>query len=303
MKHSARILAFVLILIVFALSATGCGLDGFSGALRSASTGSNAPSGNSASSTSSSTVTIAEAVIFNQNGIKITAKSLDMKDSIFGPEIKMLIENDGEKPVTVQVRDASVNGYMVGTVMSASVTPGKKANQGLTLMKSDLNAAGITTIANVEFRFRIFDSETLDTVLDSDFVKIETSAAEGFTYTYDNSGVQAYNANGVEIVVKGVDEDGSSLGQEVLVYIYNSTNRSITVQTRGESVNGFMVSGLFSCTVAPGKHAVDGITFLNSRLEENGIEKIESIELYFHIFNQDTWTAIADSDPITVQFD
>lgn len=299
MKHSIRILSAVLVLIILVFSATSCALNDLNAA-NHPSGGANTPSGNSSSGTSA--VTIEEAVVFNQNGIKITAKSFDAKGGIFGPQIKMLIENDSEQSITVQVRDESVNGYMIGTSMSASVTPGKKTNHSLTIMRSDLEAAGITTIANVEFRFHIYNSETWDVILDSDPVRIETSAANGFIYSYDNSGFPAYNANGVEIVIKGVDKNGSSLGQTVLVYIYNYGDRDVTVQTRRESVNGFMVSGIFSCTVTAGKHAVDSIKFLSSSLEENGIETIENVELSFHISNADSWSTIVDTEPVSVDF-
>lgn len=246
-------------------------------------------------------ITIEEAVIFDQDGIKITAKSFNEKGT-FGPEVKLLIENDSAKSITVQSRNTSVNGYMVETMMSSDVAAGKKANDSLTLMRSDLETIGIKIVADIEFGFHIFDSETGDSICDSDMVRIETSAAEGFTYSYDDSGNQVYNDNGVEIVVKGLSENDSWLGPAVVVYIHNSGSRDVTVQTRDVSINGFMVEPVFSSDVVAGKHAVDTITFLSSDLEENGIETIESIELSFHVFDMSSWDSIVDTEPVTINF-
>ena len=54
--------------------------------------------------------------------------------------------------------------------------------------------------------------------------------------------------------------------------------------------------------VRSGKHAVDDIMFWDNDLKTNGIEKIENIELYFHIFNLDTWDTIKDTDIVKLSF-
>ncbi len=246
-------------------------------------------------------ITIEESVLFDQDGVRITSKGLNLKGS-FGPEIKLLIENNNEKSVTVQARNASVNGYMVDTSMSADVAAGKKANDALSIMRSDLELAGIETIAEIEFSFHIFDSESWDTIVDSDRIRIETSAAEGFSYSFDDSGNQVYNENGVEIVVKGLSENGSWLGPSIVVYISNTGDSNYTVQVRDVSVNGFMVQSVFSCDVLAGKHAIDTITFLGNDLKENDIETIESVELSFHIFDMDNWMTSVDTSPVTIDF-
>ena len=315
MKKTAKILSLILILAVLTVMAAGCG-SGSSGDVKTPSSvtsgGEAAPSGSSASDSSSSAstsgtasapqATIEETVVLDRDGLKITAKSL-ATDDIFGPGIKLLIENNSDKSVTVQARNASVNGYMVETMFSTDVAAGKKANDTLTFMSEDIKTAGITTIADMEFSFHVFDSTSWDTIFDSEPVRLETSAAEGYTYSFDDSGNKVYDENGIEIVVKGLSEDGSWLGPAVIVYVYNSSNRDFTVQARDVSINGFMVDPIFSSDVVAGKHAVDTITFMSSELEENEIESIESIELAFHVFSMDTWDTIVDTPTVTINFD
>ena len=67
---------------------------------------------------------IEEQVILDEQGVKITAKGLD-KSGLMGPSIKLLIENECGKDVTVQARNASVNGYMIETLLSADIVNGK----------------------------------------------------------------------------------------------------------------------------------------------------------------------------------
>lgn len=245
-------------------------------------------------------VSIQETVLLDEADVKITAKSLST-DGLFGQGIKLLIENNSEKNLTVQCRNASVNGYMVDTMLSADVVSGKKGNETLIFMDADFEACGIETIADMEFSFHIFDSDSWDTYFDSPRIQLKTSAADTYTYVYDDSGSLAYDGNNVKIIVKGATED-SILGPGITVYIENNGEQDITVQTRDISINGFMVDALFSCDVCVGKRAVDSITFLSSDLEENEIAQIETVELSFHIFDTSAWETIVDTDAVTITY-
>ena len=46
-----------------------------------------------------------------------------------------------------------------------------------------------------------------------------------------------------------------------------------------------MIDTMFSCDVAPGKKANDGITFYSSELKRAGIETIKEIQFQLHIFD------------------
>lgn len=311
MKKSLRIPAIALILSLFAVMAFGCS-SSITGEVKEPASvsGGGTTSGqttginNSAEETTAPEkkgIAIDEAVLLDEADVKITAKSLDV-NGVFGPSIQLLIENNSDKSLTVQARNASVNGYMIETMMSSDVAAGKKANDELTFMGSDIETAGITTIADMEFSFHIFDSESWDTYLDTDLIGKKTSAAEGFTYEYDNSGYGVYDDNGVEIVVKGLSDD-SILGPSIVVYISNTSEKNVCVQACDVSINGFMVEPIFSSEVVAGKHAIGTITFLSTELEENEITAIEEAELSFYIFDNDSWDGIADTDPITITFE
>ena len=246
-------------------------------------------------------VTITETVLVEESGIKITAKGLNT-DSLFGPELKLLIENNSGKNLTFQCNNASINGYMVETLMSVEVVTGKKANDSLTFMDSDLADSGITAIADMEFSFHIFETENWEAYLDTKTIVLKTSLADTFEYTYDDSGDLVYEGNDIKIVVKGLSKDPSIFGPGVVVYIENNSNQNVTVQAGDVSINGFMVEPIFSSSVVSGKRAVSTITFMDSDLEKNEISSIENIELSFHIFQTDNWDTIVDTDMVKLTF-
>ncbi len=246
-------------------------------------------------------VTIEQTVLLDEGGVKITAKSLDT-DGLFGPEIKLLIENNSGKNLTVQCRNVSVNGYMVETMMSVEIVNGKKVNGSLTFMQSDLKACGITDIADIDLSFNIFTTEEWEDYLDTAQIQLKTSIADTYQYTFDDRGDVAYDANGIKIIIKGLAEDTSIFGPSIVVYIENNTEKAFTVQSRDVSINDFMIETLFSCDVMPGKKAVDTITFIESDLEENEITSIENVELSFHVFDMQSWDDIVNTDVIKITF-
>jgi len=84
----------------------------------------------------------------------------------------LYIENNTDKAITVQARDVSINDFMVDPVFSCEVISGKKAFDTITFMESDLTDNGITDINDLELKLHIFDTETWDTIKDTDIIKI-----------------------------------------------------------------------------------------------------------------------------------
>lgn len=250
--------------------------------------------------TAQSEESVVELVLLDESGIKITAKSLD-KTGWLGPELKLLIENSTDKNLTVQINNVSINGYMVDASMSEDVAAGKKANGEITFFASSLNSCGIDTIADMEFSFHIFD-EGWETYLDSEQISVHTSAADTYTYTYDDSGEEIYNADGIRVICKGLG-DGNIFGRGPVLMIHNDTDRTITVTDRDCSVNGFMLDPNLYAELLPGKYAVDDMNFWESDLSENEITEITDVEFALHIADSDNWMSTVDSDTITLHFD
>ena len=246
---------------------------------------------------SANKATIAEAVIFDDAGIKITAKGFD-HDSFMGPKLKLLIENDSGTDKIIQCRNFSVNGYMIETTMSANVANGKKANDGITILTNSLEKSGITEIADMEFSFHIVESDDFSSYYGTELIQIRTSIADTYEYRFDDSGTPVYEKDGIRIVIKGRGED-QAFGPSVTMYTENNSGRDIIVQTDDSSVNGFMIDTVCSSEVTAGKHAVDAITFYRSQLEENDITDIQDVELSFRIVDAHDLGSVIKTDPVS----
>ena len=245
----------------------------------------------------SSAVTIGEQVLLDKGGIVITAKEY-VSDIIWGDGIKLLVENNTDKAVTVGCNALIVNNCMISDLFVADVAAGKKSNEVMYLSSSELKAAGIDSVGQVEIYFHVYDSDTYEDILDSEHVTIKTSKFDNMDTTPDDSGTELYNKDGIRIVGKTVDEN-SFWGSAILLYCENKSGKNVGISVEDMSINGFMLSPFFSTTVYDGKMAFDEVTVFSSELEENGIEEINEVELKFRIFDADTYKTIAETDAIS----
>lgn len=121
------------------------------------------------------TAAVTEQVLYDNNGIKITFKGMDYTSSMFGPAMKLLIENNTDKNYIVQDRDFSVNGFMISTTMSADVNAGKKTNDTLVIKSWSLeeNSISENDIQSIEFTFHIFNDDDWSDAIDTETINIE----------------------------------------------------------------------------------------------------------------------------------
>lgn len=304
MKKRTNLLALVLSITAITFTLLGCSSD--TGPKKSiAVPGSATEAGGGAESSgtngggadqATADESINEQVLVDQDGIKITATEY-VTDSIWGDGIKLLVENNSAKDYTIGCDALIVNDYMITDLFSADVAAGKKSNEVMYLSSTELKAAGIDTVGQIEMYFHAYDSNW-DNLFKNVYSKLETSEFANMDTTPNDEGQELYNANGVRIVGKTVDEN-SFWGTAILLYIENTSGQNVGINVDNMSINGYMMTPLFSTTVYDGKKSIDDITIMSSDLEANGITSVDQVELKFHIYNAESYDTIADSDAIT----
>ena len=246
-------------------------------------------------------ITVAETVLYEADGVKVTATGYE--DGWMGPEIKILVENDSSKNVLVTSASVSANGYMMpSAALYAEVAAGKKANETLTIMSSELDQSGIEMLAELQFYLQIQDPETWETITTSDLLTLTTSAAP-YEQPVDDSGDVLYDSDGIRIICKGLKQDIIWDGT-VVFYIENNSGKEISIYAENVSVNGFMQDvGLWS-DLRPGTKIIDGMSMIDlSDLEIENIDQIENIEFNLRIVDANTWEDIVTTDVLTLNFE
>ena len=249
----------------------------------------------------STDVTVQNQVLLDQNGIRITLLSIDF-DGWYGPTLSLYAENNTDQNVSIRTHDLSVNGAVIDAYYYSELAAGKSSNDVISIVETSLTDSGIEMIQNVELYFTISDASTWAIIFDSDAVAIRTSAPDSYVQTFNMSGDEVVNHDGIRVIVQGLDATGSLWGSDLKVIVENNSGKTIIVQTWDVSVNGIMISPVYTSEVPDGKVAYGRMSFMQSDLDDNGIDSIETIELTIHINDSYNWDTLFDSDPITLTF-
>lgn len=243
---------------------------------------------------SSLDVAIAEAIVYDQDGVTISVKGI--QEGYNGKEIKMLVENATEQDLSVTCSEFVVNGITINGFFYADVAAGKKVNEVIQLYTGAMEEAGITDIATLTTHgAKIFDSETYNDIANISF-SIETSIADSYVQEIDRSGEEMYSENGITAIYKNVTED--TFGIAIRVLVINETDKDIVVQSDDVSVNDFIMNAMIYDTVCAGTARFCNIFIYDSTLEDNEIETVEDITFALKFIDPESYSVIAKTDPV-----
>ena len=224
-----------------------------------------------------------EKLIWEFDNVKVYAKGID--NDWAGSEIKLLVENNSDKDISIYTDYVIINDFMVSDISAIEVTHGNKVNDEITVLKSYLDEAKIDTIRKVEMKLHAREEDSFDIKGESEHITLYTSDYDENAPAPEFSGTTLVDQNGVKIVGLGLNK--SLVGSEVQLYIENYSGKDISVYADDVAVNGFMVDGLLADDVVNGKKAIATIDFLRSELEKNGITSISDVELVFRVRSDD----------------
>jgi len=212
----------------------------------------------------SKSATLAETVMVDEDGVKITAAGLSYNN--YSVELELTIENNSGKDLSfisgsMGYSCNSVNGYMVTEgYLNCDVANGKKANDSISFSYDALMLYGISEIADIEIGFDISDEDYKHTytgprqvktsVFDShdyskDFYQETiTSRAAMNTFTYDItyfSQDNLYNESGIKLLSSGlmVNKDGNTA---LLLELENTTSDIVYISTSDIALNGLIIT-------------------------------------------------------------
>lgn len=275
----------------------------------------------------SKSASLAETVMVDEEGVKITATGLDYTD--YSVELELTIENNSGKNLSFYSGSLgygcnSVNGYMINDgYLNCDVSNGKKANDSISFSYDELMLHGINEIADLEIGFYISDDDFNDTYFAPRQVKTSafdahdyskdcyqetiTSRAAMNTYEYELacfSQDPLYDVNGVKLLSSGMmkKQNGETM---LLLELENTTENMVYVSTSDIAVNGLIVnsSTWSSDEINPGRRGIIDVE-LSSILdpaywEAYGIKEIGSVALSLRQKDSDG-NSIADKTPIEV---
>ncbi len=108
------------------------------------------------------------------------------------------------------------------------------------------------------------------------------------------------DSNGVVITAKEYKKD-SIWGDGIKLLIENNSDKDINVRCNAVIVNNYMINELFYASVAAGKKSNETLYLSSTELEQAGISNIAQIEVYFYLYDSNTYDRIYEADKVTIK--
>ncbi|MBE6123054.1 MAG: hypothetical protein E7190_10165 [Erysipelotrichaceae bacterium] len=277
-------------LLVFCLSACGSSTE-------SSSSSDNQPAAETAvsepaetksekkSSKDKGTPFLEEQVLFDQEGLKITAS---YKEQSGDPAIQIRFDNSTGKNLRALPLDMYINNYACNNHEGCDI-PADNSKGTLVIrqrnLPSGLTAYGLKLENAEQFsvRYRIFDedAESSTVFLDTPELEIALNPLEPTGLIRYDEGLELYNEDGLRIVGRYMSTDKDS---RVICFVENNGSQTLTVDTASFIVNDIKLDGDYA-EIPSGRMALLNMLGMYM-LEENNIESVEDIKIAFSFYDE-----------------
>ncbi len=235
---------------------------------------------------------ITDYVVIDNEEVTFTIKS--GYSDMFGYNLKVTMENKTDKNLAFSWSDTIVDGYSCDPYFYASVSSGKKANDEITFYNESLRKIGVTAPSVISFVLHVYDDDDwmADYLVDERFTIYpfgEAAVLEPKDVAPEDALKVLYEDSNVRVYIMDAYTDSYSFNLEV--YLQNLTDTTVMFSLDGASVNGYMCDPFWATSVPASARDFSVISWYNSELEKNDIEKVEEIEFSLRAYDYDDWYA------------
>lgn len=240
---------------------------------------------------------IEEQAVYEENGIRITAKELKIMEDTDYPSgsLTLLMENEGTEDIMYEVNAVLINHYEMDKYYGGQkIQAGKKANIQLSFDENLMKKAGykINEVGEVEVEFKLgkesqeiaeFSSTGLLSVKTSDYDSVKSRPLEG--------GREIYNEAGIRISYLGLSEPleeyNGYYGFGADMFIENTSDRPVVCWIIGKSVDGKVAESYHSFHVSAGRMAGASVDFLKEDIGDMEIGSVGEITVTIHLNSEE----------------
>ena len=259
--------------------------------------------------------TISETVLFDSNGVKITATGIRSEGDT--AVVQITVENGTDKALRVDADECYANTVFIAPQLcipvedengwtfyvDAVVEPG--ATQDCQIRLNSLADKLIDTVYEMELTLRmdvVEKDEEGDYSYADDFAAGEAVLVRTSLYdesvSFELEGTTVYEKDGLKLAIVRAEND-EFLGPEITLYAVNSGSEAAALELSDLKLDGEACEAWLSLLVPAGKQCVESV-YISYDFEDPISPK--EAELTLRIMDQETGEPKETLDPITVTF-
>ena len=222
-------------------------------------------------------------------------------EPIYGPQVKLYVENDKDIEVSVYARDFSANGIMFSAGSDTRVPAGGTARDSIYIVDTDFETSGITSVEKVEFSLDVMNAKEKyrnnSGVISIDIKDPGSSGTQpGAAPDGSESEIKKLIYETEEINIYYTGFGFSPAGDlQVDFWIENNTSHIIEVSVNNFSLNGVDVLPPMNERVATNKASKGELFVVKPELDRIGAAGSYQLKFKFKIsFTDERRTDVSD---------
>lgn len=200
--------------------------------------------------------------------------------NVWGYTLNVEIENRSDKELMFSNDMVAVDGIEIVPFWATDVEPGKKSVDSISLLDSTLEENGIKDYSDIELSFSVYDVNdiTADSIATGTAHIYPKGEENAVTYQREpkESDVVLLDENGVNATIIGHGPESNG-DYKLSLFVKNDTGKNLMLSIDGASINGYMSDPFWANTLNLGHCAFFDVTWMQSTLNESGIESAEDI--------------------------
>ncbi len=220
-----------------------------------------------------------EQVLIEENNVKMTASSIEMKEDGDGYLI-LQMENNTDEELEFVCSEVYVNDCYIGGSLYETVEAGTNKKSSIKFLENDLYKlydAGEAAKINVYIEVVKPDDTR---IVSGQWVTIDTNKKAEYKGNYDDSGEVLYESNGIKILYKGINEDNTA----AILCAENHNYGNVYIHIDNIVINGYELNYTFFNFKETEQKQIRFIYFKDKDSNEVEIGEIEEGTMLMHIW-------------------
>lgn len=110
--------------------------------------------------------------LVEERGVKVTYTGMEMTEE-GGLELTFTVENQGDKPLLLNVQEFSANGCSMAAFFASETAAGETSHAVLTIPAGELERYGLDTVEEASFSLAVFHGDTLERILTTEQLHVD----------------------------------------------------------------------------------------------------------------------------------
>lgn len=110
--------------------------------------------------------------LVEEKGVKVTYTGMEMTEE-GGLELTFTVENQGDKPLLLNVQEFSANRCRMAASFASEVAAGETSHAVMTIPVGELERYGLDTVEEASFFLVVFHGDTLERILTTEQLHVD----------------------------------------------------------------------------------------------------------------------------------